>query len=119
MASIIIEQSLWIFLILTVIIGGGAAMLAGRALAIGWRPAWQIIVYTALLGLAVRFFQFALFESTLLSLHYYITDTLVLFVAAYLGYRMTRVTQMVTQYAWEFERAGPFSWRKKSKLPGA
>ena len=112
MMSLFVEKSPWVFLCLTVIIGGGAAWLAGRALAMGWRPTWQIILYMSLLGLALRFFHFALFEGTLLSLHYYITDTFILFVAAYLGYRLTRATQMVTQYAWEFERTSPFSWRK-------
>ena len=41
------------------------------------------------LGLALRFFHYALFEGELLSLHYFITDTLVLIAAVLLGYRMT------------------------------
>jgi hypothetical protein len=111
--GLFVEKSPWVFLFVTVIIGGGAAWLTGRALAANWRPAWQIVLYVALLGCALRFFHFALFQGALVSVHYYLTDTLVLLSAAYLGFRLTRVTQMVTQYAWEFERAGPFFWRKR------
>jgi Domain of unknown function (DUF6867) len=113
MMSLFIENSPWVFLILTVLIGGTAAWLTGRALAIGWRPTWQIIFYMSLLGLVLRFFHFALFQGTLVSLHYYVTDTLILLSAACLGYRLTRVKQMVTQYAWEVERTSLFSWRNK------
>ena len=49
-------------------IGGGAAWLAGRAIAQTWRPFWQVVVYMLLLGAAVRFVHFALFEADLLSL---------------------------------------------------
>ena len=47
--------------------GGGAAALAGRAIAQTWRPFWSVMVYMAMLGAAVRFVHFALFEATLLS----------------------------------------------------
>jgi hypothetical protein len=112
--SLIVEKSPWVFLLLTVVIGGGAAMLAGRALASTWRPVWQAIAYMCLLGLAVRFFHYSLFGGTLLSPYYYLVDTAVLWVAALLGYRLTRVRQMTTQYAWIYERTGPFTWREKS-----
>jgi hypothetical protein len=111
--SLFIETSPWVFFILTVIIGGGAAYLAGRALAAKWRPLWQPLFYMLLLGLGVRFLQYALFGGNLLSVHYYLTDTAVLLAAALLGYRLTRVRQMVTQYSWLYERAGPFAWREK------
>ena len=111
--ALFIETSPWVFLVLTVIIAGGAACMAGRGLALTWRPFWQVVAYTLLLGCALRFLHFALFEGRLLSLHYYLTDTLVLMAAASLGYRLTRVRQMVTQYNWLYERSGLFSWREK------
>lgn len=46
----------WIFLVLTVILGGGAAFLAGRGLARSWKPLRRIFFYMALLAAAVRFF---------------------------------------------------------------
>ena len=85
---------------MTVIIGGGAAFLAGRTLASRWRPCGCRPVYMILLGLALRFFHYALFDGELFSLHYFITDTAVLIAAALLGYRLTMVNQMVSQYPW-------------------
>jgi hypothetical protein len=111
--SLFVEDNPWIFLIMTVIIGGGAAFLSGRALASKWRPLWMPILYMIPLGLALRFFHYALFNGDLLSLHYLITDTLVLIAAACLGYRLTLVNQMVSQYPWLYQRSSPFSWRAK------
>ena len=112
--SLLVEDKLSVFLIMTVIIGGGAAFLAGRNLATRWRPAWMPAVYMILLGLALRFFHYALFAGDLLSVHYFITDTAVLIAAALLCYRLTRVNQMVSQSPWAYERSGPLSWRSKS-----
>ena len=108
-----VEDSWRVFLVMTVIIGGGAAFLAGRNLAWRWRPPWMPAAYMIPLGLALRFFHYALFKGDLLSLHYFITDTAVLVAAALLGYRLTRVSQMVSQYPWAYERAGLLSWRSK------
>ena len=102
-----------VFVILTVVLGGGAAYLSGRALALKWRPIWQLVVYMVLLAGAVRFLHYALFEEVLLSMQYYLAAYVVLLGMALLGYRLTRVTQMVTQYYWLYERAGPFGWREK------
>ena len=64
-------------MLVTVILGGGAAALAGRAIAATWRPWWQVVVYMLILGGAVRFIHFALFGGTLLSVHYYLVDSAV------------------------------------------
>ena len=94
------ERSLGVFLLVTVSMGGGAAWLTGRAIASTWRPWWQAIVYALFLGAVVRFFHFALFEGTLLSLRYYLVDAAVCVIAALLGYRTTRSRQMARQYRW-------------------
>ena len=107
------EQSFGTFLLITVFLGGGAAWLSGRAIAMTWRPYLQLVAYVFLLAAVARFLHFALFEGTLLSLHYYLVDLLVLQVAGWLGYRLKRVKQMVTQYPWMYERAGPFGWRPR------
>ena len=60
------EDSVGIFILVSVIMGGGGAWLAGRAIAATWRPWWQIAVYMLILAAAVRFIHFALFEGTLL-----------------------------------------------------
>ena len=104
----------WVFLILTVLIGGGGAFLSGRGLARGWKPFWRLFAYMALLAGAVRFFNYALFSGSLLSPHYYLVTYAVLVAAAGLGFRMTRTTQMVTQYRWLYERTSPLTWRGRA-----
>jgi hypothetical protein len=114
LARLVSESNFWIFVFLTVIFGGGAAFLAGRALAQKWRPVWQTVVYMLLLGLAVRFFHYALFNETLLSPYYFAVDTVVLIAIALFGYRLKRVSQMTTQYAWIYEKTGPLTWRERN-----
>ena len=58
-----------------------------------------------LIGLAVRFVHFALFEADLVSPLSYALDTLYLEVVGCLGWQITRANQMVTQYPWLYERA--------------
>ena len=107
------EGSFGVFVLVTIILGGGAAWLAGRAVAATWRPWWQIVTYALILGLAVRFIHFSLFNGTLLSLHYYLVDTAFCIVFGFLGFRVARVGQMVTQYRWLNAPAGPLRWRRK------
>ena len=85
-------------LLVTGAIGGAAAWLTGQAIAQTWRPFWHLVVYIALLGAAVRFVHFALFEADLLALLSYIVDTLFLLAVASLSFRVSRTSQMVTQY---------------------
>ena len=101
------------FLVLTVMIGGGAAFLAGRGLARSWKPYWRVFVYMALLAGAVRFFHYALFEGTLTSPYYYLVTFLILAAFGSLGYRWMRTTQMVTQYRWLYERTSPLTFRPR------
>ena len=65
-----------------------------------------------ILGLAVRFIHFALFEGTLLSPQYYAVDTAVCLIFGFLGYRATRTGQMTTQYSWINTRAGFLRWKR-------
>jgi hypothetical protein len=108
------SESLTQVLLVTGLIGGGAAWLAGRAIALTWRPTWHLPGYMALLGAAVRFVHFALFEATLLSVSSYVVDTLYLVLVGTLAWRMTRAHQMATQYYWLYERTGPLTWRERS-----
>jgi hypothetical protein len=92
------EDSLGVFLLVSVAMGGGAAWLAGRAVAQTWRPPWHLVAYMLVLGAAVRFFHFALFGGTLMSLHYYGVDTAIAVALAAAGFRVTRARQMARQY---------------------
>jgi hypothetical protein len=107
--------------LITGVLGGGAAWLAGRAIAGTWRPFWHVVAYMALLGAGVRFVHFALFEATLLSPASYVADTLYLVITGALAWRMTRAAQMATQYYWLYERTGPLTWHARApdaEIPG-
>jgi phosphoglycerol transferase MdoB-like AlkP superfamily enzyme len=107
------EHSAWLFVLVTVVMGGAAAWQTGRAVSQTWRPFIVLPLYVAGLNLGVRFIHFALFGGTLLSPYFYLVDYVVLLAAAYLGWRMKRAEQMRTQYSFAFKGAGPFSWRRK------
>ena len=114
MQGIIYEEDYaGLFLLVTVLMGGGAAFLAGRAIAATWRPWWHVAFYMLILGAAVRFIHFALFEGTLLSAQFYAVDSLVCLIFGFLGFRVTRVAQMTTQYRWINGRAGALRWRRR------
>ncbi|MGA8614652.1 MAG: DUF6867 family protein [Xanthobacteraceae bacterium] len=108
------EDSFGVFLLVTVVLGGGATMLAGRAIAATWRPWWQVVVYALILGGAVRFIHFALFDGTLVSAHYYVVDSAICMAAGFIGFRAARASQMVSQYRWINAPDGPLRWRRKA-----
>jgi hypothetical protein len=114
MGGLYTEESLLQILLVTGVIGGGAAWLAGRAIAGTWRPFGHVIGYMLILGAAVRFVHFALFEATLLSLPTYAADTICLLVIGALAWRITLVNQMVRQYNWLYERSGLLTWRERA-----
>jgi len=105
-------------LFITAILGGGAAWLSGRAIAGTWRPAWHVLGYMALLGAAIRFVHFALFEAELLSPLSYLADTLYVILVGSFAWQVTRAGQMARQYPWLYERTGPLTWREKSQAAG-
>ena len=107
------EGSFGVFLLVTIILGGGGAALAGRAIATTWRPWWQVVAYGFILGGAVRFIHFSLYGGTLLSPHYYLVDSAFCVAFSFLGFRAARASQMITQYRWLNERDGPMRWRRK------
>jgi hypothetical protein len=113
MLSLIAEESLGAFLLVTVAMGGGTAWMTGRAVALGWDAKWSLVAYVLLLGCAARFIHFALFDGTLLSLHYYVVDLVVLLALAGLAYVVTRAGQMGTQYSFAYARTSPFGWGAK------
>jgi hypothetical protein len=117
MDTLYAEESLLQVALVTGVLGGGAAFLAGRAIAQTWRPFWNVLLYMAMLGAAVRFVHFALFDGTLLSPASYTADTMYLILMGSLAWRMTRAAQMATQYYWLYERTGPLTWRERA--PGS
>jgi hypothetical protein len=108
------ENAPWIFLLVTIFMGGSAAYMSGKAIAQTWRPFWSVPLYMLLLAMAVRFCHFALFGEPLVSLRSYAVDWVVTVLAAALGFRLVRVRQMAGQYSWLYRRRGPFGWRRLS-----
>ncbi len=100
------EISLFEFIRVTVLLGGGAAWLTGRATARTWSPWWRLVLYIALLTIALRFIHFSLFEGTFFlppedfgtALHFAAVDFVVLMIAAAIGRQVTRAGQMARQY---------------------
>ena len=112
----LLGNSFGVFVGLTVIIIGGAAVMTGRALADGWKPPWQVLLACLGLDLANRFLVYALFGGELLSLSGFLIDYAVIAAMALLAHRITAVHRVITQYPWRYERASLFSYREK---PGA
>lgn len=110
--------SLPVFIGLTLVLFGGATFMTGYAVAETWRPAWQAVVYAALLGAANRLMGYLLFGGELLSVAGYLVDTAILIVIALFAYRVTRARKMTSQYPWLYERSGLFTWREKSAASG-
>src|SRR6185503_11094200 len=109
------ESSAWLFLLVTCVLGGGAAWMTGRAYAITWRSPLSLVVALLLLGIATRFIHHAMFEGTMFSPRYYVVDTIVLLIIGFASFRHQRTWQMATQYYWLYERTGPFTWRSRQE----
>ena len=110
----LLGTSLGVFIGLTVILIGGAAIMTGRALADGWKPALQVVFACFGLTLADRFLVYALFEGELLSLSGFVIDFVVITAMALVAHRLTVVHKMVVQYPWRYERESLWTWREKS-----
>ena len=116
--GVIYETSLYAFLLVTVVAGGGAAFMIGRAAAKTWKPFWQAVIYVMILSATIRFLHWGLFagatlqswreaQGSLLSLHYYLSDALILLIFAALGFRLRRTSQMLRQYSWLTRKTTP------------
>ncbi len=113
--GILWENSFGVFFFLTLVIGGCAASMTGRAVAITWRPLYQLIWFMFLLACAVRFLHYGLFDETLTALRYLLVTFAYLSIVALTGWRLTRTNQMVRQYPWLYEKVTPFTWRSRVK----
>ena len=81
--GIIFETSLGVFLLVTVFLGGGAAYMAGRAVAMTWGSLGHLVVYAGLLLLAG------------------------------LGFRLTRGRMWVVLFGGLFVGPVPLTWRER------
>ena len=102
-----------VYIAVTLAVMGFAAWMTGAAVARAWKPVWQVVAYCLLLGVACRFFIFALFDGDLISVSGLIIDTLVLNLYGLVAFRINRVKTVVNQYPWLYERTSPWSFREK------
>jgi hypothetical protein len=109
----LLGTSIGVFVGLTVMIAGGAAIMTGRALADGWKPVWEVVFASFGLTLADRFLVYALFEGELLSLSGFLIDFVVITALALLAWRVTLVRRLVSQYPWRYERVSLFTYRER------
>lgn len=107
------EVTFWEFVFVTIVLAGAGAFLTGRAVARTWQGNGTLVAYMLLLAAATRFIHFALFHGSLLSLHYYAVDLVILLVLGFAGKRYTRGRQMERQYSFEYRKTGPLSWARK------
>ena len=111
--ELLLSPSPGVFIGLTVIIIGGAAIMTGRALADGWKSPWVVVAASFGLGLADRFLVYALFGGQLLSLGGFLMHLVVITAMALIAFRVTKVRKMVTQYPWRYEQVSLWSYREK------
>ena len=98
--------------LVTGLIGAGAAWLSGRAIAAAWGGQSRVVLTAFLLGAAARFFHFALFQGELLSVSSFACDTLIFLIVGLLAWQTTRASLMVRQYPWLYVRTGLLTWRE-------
>jgi hypothetical protein len=111
------DSSVFIFILVTIIMGGAAGYSTGKAIAQTWRPGWHLVASALVLAVAVRFIHYALFGATFLTPQYYVVDTLLVLLAGFIGFRLTRVRQMTARYRWLYEASSAFTWRASSDRP--
>lgn len=109
----VIGTSASAFLIVNLLIAGGAAWITGRAISTHWRPMWQALAYCLLLALGTRFVLFALFGAKLFSVSGLIVTLAILATIGAFSFRVSRARKMVAQYPWLYERTGLIGWRER------
>ncbi|CAM5768531.1 hypothetical protein LMIY3S_02530 [Labrys miyagiensis] len=114
MAQFLYEDSLFHFVLVTVIMGGWAAWMTGKACAASWSRYPTLFIYLALLTAGVRFLHQAPFGGNMFSPYYFVVDLVIVQLIGFLSYRLRLVNQMVSKYGWMFEKAGSLNWNARS-----
>ena len=100
-----------VFIGLTVILVGGAAILTGRAVAGNWKPAWQVVPACFGLALADRFLIYALFQGQLARISWAARQLRGARGAGPASWRIAKVGKLVGQYPWRYQRTSPFAYQ--------
>ena len=100
-------------LLFNFVLAGPASFAAGHAVAITWRPWWQIVLYTGLLSATLRFLDYALANGELWSVGGFLLGWAVQLAVAAFAYQLTRARLMVRQYPWLYQRKGLLGWEER------
>lgn len=108
-----------VFVLMTLVLMGGAALLLGQALANNWRPVRQVVFFAVLLAIGTRFLILSLFYGDPFFhfgdwMYGVVVDGICHIVYALLAYRVTLVNLTCRQYPWLYEPAGLLRYRRKS-----
>jgi hypothetical protein len=99
------------FILVSVVLGGGAAFLTGQTIAREWGKERTVVIFALFIALATRFLHYSMFEGIFLAPLGYLIDAVLFTLIGIASYRMMRATRMVMQYPWLYRRDGLFSWR--------
>ena len=92
-------QSLFAFVIITLMLGGAAAFMTGRALANGWRPQTMVLLAAQPLAGPAPSLHAPLADQPTDALKAALTNGLMI-AFAYAGFALRRKHQMARQYPW-------------------
>ena len=106
-------DTLGVVLLFNFVLAGPASFAAGQGVAITWRPLRQLVLYTALISMGLRFFDYALAGGELWSIGGYLLGWFVQYAIATFAYRLTRARQLVQQYTWLYESKGLLGWEER------
>ena len=107
------EFNLIQFFLMTFILFGWCSYQLGKAMANTWQSISLMIFYVFFLTLFDRFLLFALFEQELLSLIMFFIDFTTLSLISLISYRIAKISYMVNQYPWKYQKIGFFSYKNK------
>jgi len=109
-------ENIAVFIGLTVVVFGGAAILAGQTLAESWKPRWVLVAYVGLMALGARFLHYGMFDEDLWSLLGLIYSFTAILLIALVAYQRAMMRRMIRQYPWRYEASGPLFWREKTPM---
>ena len=101
------------FFLMTFILFGWCSYQLGKAMANTWQSISLMFLYVFFLTLFDRFLLFALFEQELLSLIMFFIDFTTLSLISLISYRIAKISYMVNQYPWKYQKVGFFSYKNK------
>lgn len=110
MENYLYEDKLFVFVLVTLLMGGWAAWMTGKACASTWSRYPILFFYLVLLTMGVRFLHQAPFGGNMFSPYYFVVDLIIIQLIGLLSYRIRLAKQMVGKYGWMFQRSGALGW---------